>query len=109
MSATPQITAPPRPVPVPRTEHGAHLQFEDVHFRYPTRPDQAALHGISIDIAPGETVAIVGPSGAGKSTLIQLALRFYDPASGVIRLNGVPLPPAAPAEGRGLLVIGPPR
>ena len=107
MGATPQITAPPRPVPVPRTEHGAHLQFEDVHFRYPTRPDQAALHGISVDIAPGETVAIVGPSGAGKSTLIQLALRFYDPDSGVIRLNGVPLPQADPAEVRGMVAMVP--
>lgn len=107
MSAAPQITAPPRPVPLPQTDHGARLQFEDVHFRYPSRPDQAALHGISIDIAPGETVAIVGPSGAGKSTLIQLALRFYDPDSGVIRLNGVPLPQADPAAVRSMMAMVP--
>lgn len=107
MSATPQIAAPPHPVPVPQTEHGARLQFDDVHFHYPTRPDQAALHGISIDIAPGETVAIVGPSGAGKSTLIQLALRFYDPDSGVIRLNGVPLQQADPAAVRDMMAMVP--
>ncbi|WP_150290498.1 ABC transporter transmembrane domain-containing protein [Sphingobium estronivorans] len=107
MRAVPQITAPPRPVPVPSADHGARLQFEDVHFRYPTRPDQAALHGISIDIAPGETVAIVGPSGAGKSTLIQLALRFYDPDSGDIRLNGVPLTQADPAAVRAMMAMVP--
>ncbi|PJG49814.1 ABC transporter [Sphingobium sp. LB126] len=107
MIAVPQIAVPPRPVPVPGAAHGARLQFEDVHFRYPTRPDQAALHGISIDIAPGETVAIVGPSGAGKSTLIQLALRFYDPDSGDIRLNGVPLTQADPAAVRAMMAMVP--
>ncbi|WP_422794953.1 ABC transporter ATP-binding protein [Sphingobium mellinum] len=94
-------------MPLPATAEGARLQFEDVHFSYPTRPGQAALHGISLDIAPGETVAIVGPSGAGKSTLIQLALRFYDPDSGVIRLNGVALPQADPAVVRGMMAMVP--
>ena len=107
MSATAQIVAPAHPVPVPASRHGAHLGFQDVHFHYPTRPDQAALHGVSFDIVPGETVAIVGPSGAGKSTLIQLALRFYDPDSGSIRLNGVALPDADPAAVRAMMAMVP--
>ena len=107
MTATPQIVAPAQPTPVPRLSHGARLQFDDVHFSYPTRPDQAALHGVTLDIAPGETVAVVGPSGAGKSTLIQLALRFYDPDSGVVRLNGVPLPESDPAHVRDMMAMVP--
>ena len=107
MTATPQIVAPVDPVPLPRLAHGARLQFDDVHFSYPTRPDQAALHGVTLDIAPGETVAVVGPSGAGKSTLIQLALRFYDPDSGVIRLNDVPLPQSDPAQVRDMMAMVP--
>ncbi len=107
MTARPEIMAPAHAMPLPATAEGARLQFEDVHFSYPTRPGQAALHGISLDIAPGETVAIVGPSGAGKSTLIQLALRFYDPDSGVIRLNGVALPQADPAVVRGMMAMVP--
>tara|TARA_R110002049_G_scaffold23781_6_gene84713 strand:+ start:104815 stop:106623 length:1809 start_codon:yes stop_codon:yes gene_type:complete len=65
-----------------------HLAFENVHFTYPARPDVAALDGIDLDIKPGETVAFVGPSGAGKTTIIQLILRFYDPDSGNITLDG---------------------
>lgn len=107
MTAVPQIVAPAQPTPLPRLSHGARLQFDDVHFSYPTRPDQAALHGVTLDIAPGETVAVVGPSGAGKSTLIQLALRFYDPDSGVVRLNGVPLPESDPAQVRDMMAMVP--
>lgn len=65
------------------------ITFEDVHFAYPARPKIAALDGASFDIQPGETVAFVGPSGAGKTTVIQMLLRFYDPQSGHIRLDGV--------------------
>ena len=64
------------------------VSFSDVVFHYPSRPDQAALHNVSFDIQPGETIALVGPSGAGKTTVVQLLLRFYDPASGSISIDG---------------------
>jgi ATP-binding cassette subfamily B protein len=73
----------------PRTANGAALALRDIEFNYPSRPDTSALHGLSLDVAPGETVAIVGPSGAGKTTLFQLMLRFYDPQQGSILLDGV--------------------
>lgn len=73
----------------PRTANGAALTLQNIDFHYPSRPDTAALHGLSIDVAPGETVAIVGPSGAGKTTLFQLMLRFYDPQQGSVLLDGV--------------------
>ena len=67
------------------------LSFEDVSFAYPTRPDAPVLKGLSLDIAPGEIVAVVGPSGAGKSTLAALLSRLYDPSGGVVRLDGTDL------------------
>ncbi len=86
------IVSPAQPMPLPRgTSTGARLQIEGVHFRYPSRPDQPALADFSLAVQPGETIAIVGPSGAGKTTLFQLLLRFYDPRSGHIRLNGIEL------------------
>jgi len=74
---------------------GLGIVFEAVSFCYPSRAQTLALDAVSIALAPGETVAIVGPSGAGKSTLLKLLLRFYDPARGVIRVNGVALPALA--------------
>jgi ATP-binding cassette subfamily B protein len=68
-----------------------HIRFENVAFRYPARPDTAALDGVTLEIKPGETVAFVGPSGAGKTTIIQMILRFYDPQSGRITLDGIDL------------------
>jgi ATP-binding cassette subfamily B protein len=99
MRARAEIRAPANPVALPEPARGA-LSFEAVSFRYPTRPDDKAVNGIDLAIAPGETIAVVGPSGAGKSTLFQLALRFYDPQEGRVTLDGVDLRDADPAEVR---------
>ncbi|MFO1248475.1 MAG: ABC transporter transmembrane domain-containing protein [Alphaproteobacteria bacterium] len=84
----PAIAAPARPLQLPAKPSGA-VRFEDVTFRYPTRPDFKALNGFSLDVAGGEAVALVGPSGAGKSTVFQLMLRFFDAQNGSIRFDGV--------------------
>lgn len=99
MESRPAIIAPAAPVALPRPAVG-QVAFDAVTFHYPARPDQAALHDFSLTVSPGETVALVGPSGAGKSTVFQLLLRFYDPASGVIRIDGVDLKAADPADVR---------
>ena len=83
------VESPLNPVPAQLTHAGSALKFEAVTFHYPSRPTQAALTDFSLQVRPGETVAIVGPSGAGKSTVFQLLLRFYDPTSGKIELDGV--------------------
>jgi len=72
-----------------------------VTFHYPSRPDVAALNGLSLDVKPGETVALVGPSGAGKTTVFQLLLRFYDPQNGTVSIDGVDLTQADPVAARG--------
>ena len=99
MRAKAEIRAPANPVALPEPARGA-LNFEQVSFRYPTRPDDKAVTELDLAIAPGETVAVVGPSGAGKSTLFQLALRFYDPQEGRVTLDGVDLRDADPAAVR---------
>ena len=102
----PAIAAPARPVALPVPARGG-LRFEGVEFRYPTRPDVAALHDFTLDVRPGETVAVVGPSGAGKSTLFQLAERFYDPQAGRVLVDDVPLTEADPAELRARIAMVP--
>ncbi len=84
----PAITSSRESRPFPGSGNN-HLAIDNVSFSYPSRPEQLALDGFSLDITPGETLALVGPSGAGKSTVFQLLLRFYDPGSGAIRLDGV--------------------
>jgi ATP-binding cassette subfamily B protein len=102
----PEIKAPAVPVALPRPGTG-QLTFDDVTFRYPTRPEVSALDAFSLTVAPGETLAVVGPSGAGKTTLFQLALRFYDPDSGSVRLDGVDLRAADPSDLRSRIAIVP--
>ncbi|MFO1400471.1 MAG: ABC transporter transmembrane domain-containing protein [Steroidobacteraceae bacterium] len=93
--ATPAIAAPAQPVALPARIRG-HVSLEGVRFRYPSRPDSAALDGVTLDVRPGQTVALVGPSGAGKSTTFQLLLRFYDPAEGRVCVDGLDLRSLAP-------------
>ena len=85
-----KITAPALPRALPSPLRG-HIAFKGVGFHYPSRPDAAALSEFSLEIQPGETVALVGPSGAGKSTVLQLLLRFHDPESGGIEVDGIDL------------------
>ncbi|CAM8648727.1 MdlB ABC-type multidrug transport system, ATPase and permease components [Comamonadaceae bacterium] len=82
------ITSPAKPVIAPMPIAGSAIQFEAVNFYYPSRPQQQALKNFHLNVLPGQTVAIVGPSGAGKSTVFQLLLRYYDPQSGSIVLDG---------------------
>jgi len=87
----PSIFAPENPISLndpTSSENDGHIVFEDITFHYESRPDKAALHDFSLSVNKGETVALVGPSGAGKSTVFQLLLRFYDPNSGKICING---------------------
>jgi ATP-binding cassette, subfamily B, bacterial len=86
LQAQPSIGAPPHPADLPARVSGA-LRFDNVTFRYPSRPESAALANFSLDVAAGETIAFVGPSGAGKSTAFQLLLRFYDPDSGRVSID----------------------
>jgi ATP-binding cassette subfamily B protein len=105
ISAEPEIAPPANPVAMPAPR--GQLEFQHVRFRYPTGPEVAALEDFSLKVSPGETVAVVGPSGAGKSTLFQLAQRFYDPESGTVRIDGVALTSADPAEFRQRMALVP--
>jgi len=95
LDSKPGIMAPPNAVLLPETSDG-RMSLKNVVFRYPSRPETLAIDNFNLDVVSGETLAIVGPSGAGKSTLFQLLLRFYDPESGRISIDGVDLSQAAP-------------
>ncbi|HSN71905.1 MAG TPA: ATP-binding cassette domain-containing protein, partial [Steroidobacteraceae bacterium] len=95
----PHIVAPADPRPFPLPARG-EIRFEHVGFRYPSRPDSRALDDFNLLVRPGETVAFDGPSGAGKSTTFQLLLRFYDPASGQVLVDGVDIARVVPEHVR---------
>ena len=104
MDTPPTIRAPARPQPMPTPARG-EVSFENVRFCYPGRAGPPALNGFSLTARPGERVALVGPSGAGKSTVLRLLLRFYDPDEGVVRIDGVDLTRADPAEVRARMAL----
>jgi len=102
----PAIAAPLQPRALPARLTGV-IEFDGVTFRYPSRPDAAALEHFSLRVEPGETIALVGPSGAGKSTVLALLLRMFDPQSGAIRVDGVDLREVDPVELRAQLALVP--
>jgi ATP-binding cassette subfamily B protein len=104
--ALPSIVTPPLPLELPRPHRG-RIHFDAVTFRYPSRPETAALDNFTVTIEPGETVAFVGPSGAGKSTTFQLLLRFYDPAEGRVLVDGVDVARARPEDVRRIIGLVP--
>lgn len=101
-----EITAPANPVAMPLPLHG-EIRFDNVVFHYPQRPDTAALEGFDLHVRPGETVALVGPSGAGKSTVLSMLLRFHDPATGSILVDGVDVRQVDPAQLRAQMALVP--
>ena len=112
LSARPEIDAPSAPKPVAKHSEAAGassgrglIEFDDVSFAYPSRPDAPALKGLSLKVEPGETVALVGPSGAGKTTVFQLLLRFYDPQSGQVRIDGLSAREAEPMDWRSQISV----
>ena len=106
LAVKPRIVAPAEPLKLAQPVRG-ELAFRNVSFAYPGREDDPVLRDVSFRVAPGETVAIVGPSGAGKSTLFQLALRFYDPLSGAVTLDGVDVSRLDPADLRAKIALVP--
>lgn len=94
LGEVPQITAPENPVELKNAK--GEIDVQDLTFSYPTRPDETALNQINFSVKPGETVALVGPSGAGKTTMFQLLLRFYDPQSGQIKIDGIAIKDLTP-------------
>ena len=98
------IVAPAICTPLPSPVSGK-INFEDVKFSYPSRDDEQALVGVSFKVEAGERVALIGPSGAGKSTLFQLLLRFYDPQSGKVLLDGIDIRDFEPAKVRSVISV----
>ena len=106
LTATSDIATPANPIPLPLPALG-RLKFDNVGFRYPTRPEISALTDFNLELRPRERLAVVGPSGAGKTTLFQLAQRFYDPQQGRVLLDGVDLRDADPADVRSRIAMVP--
>jgi ATP-binding cassette subfamily B protein len=106
LDMTTDITVPANPVALPVPVAG-RVTLENVSFRYPSRPEQSALDGFSLEVAPGERLALVGPSGAGKTTVFQLLLRYYDPENGSLALDNIDLRDLDPAVLRGQIGVVP--
>lgn len=104
LSVEPEIQAPENPVAMPLPATG-RVEFRDVTFHYPTRPEVSALEGYDLQVEAGETIALVGPSGAGKTTVFQLLLRFYDPQSGQVFVDGINVKDATPQDVRGRISV----
>jgi ATP-binding cassette subfamily B protein len=108
LGTMPRIQAPPQPsIPGQRGGAALELEFADVGFAYPSRPQRPALQRFTLRVAPGERVALVGPSGAGKSTVFALLLRFYDPQQGTVRIDGMDLRDMEPRALRRLIAVVP--
>ncbi|WP_296477785.1 ABC transporter transmembrane domain-containing protein [Roseinatronobacter sp.] len=106
LTAEDAVQDPAEPRALPKPARGA-VQFDAVSFQYPTRPGQQALDNVTLTVSPGETVALVGPSGAGKTTILQLLMRYYDPNSGHIRIDGMDLRDMARSDFRRAIALVP--
>ncbi|MCC1480459.1 ABC transporter transmembrane domain-containing protein [Roseibaca sp. Y0-43] len=106
LTAIDTVLDPAAPRALPRPARGA-VRLENVTFTYPTRPDERALNGVTLDVQPGETVALVGPSGAGKTTILQMLMRFYDPAQGAVMIDGIDLRDMARTDFRQVMALVP--
>ncbi len=104
LHVAPEVSAPLHPLPIPRPAKGA-VSFRGVSFQYPSRPNFKALNAFTLDIAPGEAVALVGPSGAGKSTVFQLLLRFFAPQDGTITFDGIDIADVDPTDLRANIAV----
>ena len=107
LAAKSPVAEPTNPRPLPPARGGSAVSFHDVGFHYPSRPLHPALQHLNLNVAAGETVALVGPSGAGKSTVLQLLLRYYDTQTGTVSIDGVPVNQVSLAELRARVGIVP--
>ena len=108
LDTKPDIEAPVDPIMLPRASAGiqnGRIDMESLTFHYPSRPEVPALKSFSLHAMPGEVIALVGPSGAGKTTVFQMLLRFYDPQSGVVKIDGVDVKRADPLEVRSRIAL----